>query len=285
MATALLFSQPPLWDKGGREENQDFYKIREWNETTPALFQFIVADGLGGQGGGKLVSEAATLKMLQPPTTQHPEHFSREALTLQFNLAHQHIKKLQQAGKPEFSRMATTLVTLLIKDNQALWGHVGDSRLYLFREGKLYHQTKDHSVPQMQVSSGEISAADIRHHPDRNRLLRALGDHSETIQAKIHSVETLQAGDVFLLCSDGFWEYVTENAMLNSLHEASSPTEWLTLMENQYLKPAVEKERQHTAKETADNDNYTAIAVWYGETPLTTWNTAMSMIKKAWNAL
>ncbi|MBU0655164.1 MAG: protein phosphatase 2C domain-containing protein [Gammaproteobacteria bacterium] len=271
MSVKLLSAQ--MTDPGGREENQDYCKIRERGEEIPALYQFIVADGLGGQGGGKMASKMATLKVLvstakaQPDAVSLDEYFHSERLELLFQVAHEHIQDLQKAGKPEFSRMATTLVVLMVMGDKAIWGHVGDSRLYLFRNGKIHHQTKDHSVPQMLVSSGEITEADIRHHPDRNRLLRALGDNREKIQARVHEEKTLQEGDVFLLCTDGFWEYVTEEEMLASLYKAANPDEWLKLMEEQYLIPATKQEARREGKEKEENDNYTAIAVWYGTTP------------------
>jgi serine/threonine protein phosphatase PrpC len=262
-----------ITDPGGREENQDYCNIRERGEETPALFQFIVADGLGGQGGGALASKSAVLKMLvndaisQPQSVNLSEYFDTDRLALSFDVAHDHIKHLQQAGNSEYSRMATTMTVLMIMDGKAIWGHVGDSRLYLFRNGAIYHQTKDHSVPQMLVSSGEIQPEDIRHHPDRNRLLRALGDNREKIQARVHDAEPLQEGDAFLLCSDGFWEYITEEQMLSSLSVSASPDGWLVLMKTDYLLPAVEEERKQAGLEKAENDNYTAVAVWYGNKP------------------
>lgn len=271
MLVKLLYGK--VSEAGGREENQDYCKIRERGEEEPALFQFIVADGLGGQGGGKLASEAATLKILvdqaaaQPEAVSLDEYFNIDRLALLFDVAHDHLKMLQQAERPEFSRMATTMVVLMIMDGNAIWGHVGDSRLYLFRKGNIYHQTKDHSVPQMLLSSGEITEAEIRHHPDRNRLLRALGDNREKIQARVQGPEMLQEGDVFLLCSDGFWEYVTEDEMLTSLYETTDPDDWLKRMESQYLELAVKEECRREGKEKEENDNYTAIAVWYGEKP------------------
>lgn len=266
MSVKLLSAQ--MTDLGGREENQDYKATCKFLP----LQQFIVADGLGGQGGGRVASIEATQKMLcevprNPDAGVKPEdYFSPAWLTEKFELSHHHVRK-EQTRKQELSRMATTMLVLMIMDDKAIWGHVGDSRLYLFREGKIHRQTRDHSVPQMLVSSGEITEADIRHHPDRNRLLRALGDNREKIQARVHEEETLQEGDVFLLCTDGFWEYVTEDEMLACLYGSANPDDWLKRMEAQYLIPATEKEARQEGKAKADNDNYTAIAVWYGETP------------------
>lgn len=266
-----LLSQP-LCKQGGRDKNQDFEKIHKLHTAGVTLHQFIVADGLGGQGGGEFASQAAVHSVLAGSAMHKngnvglDEYFAPEWLTLQFEIAHGNVKQRQQQ-QPEFSRMATTLVVLMVMEDKAIWGHVGDSRLYLFRDGKIHFQTRDHSVPQMLVSSGEIEEKDIRHHPDRNRLLRALGDNREKIQARVHEEVTLQEGDVFLLCSDGFWEYVTEDGMLASLYKSANPDDWLKRMESQYLMPATEEEARQEGKVKAENDNYTAIAVWYGLKP------------------
>lgn len=260
MGIELQHSKSPLYSAGGREKNQDAFKIYPPTEDMPFLFRYVVADGLGGQGGGELASWAAIKKTSEV-------FFDTEKLANQFETAHQHIKSCQLNGPQELARMATTLVVLMIMGDKAIWGHVGDSRLYMFRNGEIHHQTKDHSVPQMLVSSGEIEEKDIRHHPDRNRLLRALGDNREKIQALVHEEQTLREGDVFLICTDGFWEYVTEEEMLTSLYEVATPDEWLKLMEEQYLIPATKEEARREGKNKEENDNYTAIAVWYGEYP------------------
>jgi serine/threonine protein phosphatase PrpC len=120
-------------------------------------------------------------------------------LSLVFEHAHQAVQEAQQAFT-ETARMASTLVILEILDDYAIWGHVGDSRLYFIRQGEIRHQTKDHSVPQMLVGSGELKAEEIRGHPDRNRLLRALGDKRETIKARmVKTPEKLEHGDAFFI--------------------------------------------------------------------------------------
>lgn len=265
--TDLYFAD--LCKLGGRSENQDYLQARPLS----SLSQFIVADGLGGQGGGALASKMATKKALisqenaKPDSVDWGEFFSPSWLEVTFEKAHDHIKELQKSGKQEFAHMATTMVVLMIMDRKAIWGHVGDSRLYMFRAGQIYHQTKDHSVPQMLVSSGEIEPEEMRNHPDRNRLLRALGDNRRATQARVCEEIDLWEGDAFLLCTDGFWEYVLEEEMLESLYQASSPKDWVTRMEQQYLLPQVEKERVLEGQIKAENDNYTALAVWYGDKP------------------
>ena len=107
--------------------------------------------------------------------------------------------------------MRTTAVVLCTEGNRGTALHIGDSRFYHFRNGKIISQTKDHSVPQMLAMAGEISEHEIRRHPDRNRLLRALGDENEEVRF-VRSDFEIKEGDAFLLCSDGFWEEVEEES-------------------------------------------------------------------------
>jgi serine/threonine protein phosphatase PrpC len=127
-------------------------------------------------------------------------------------------------------KMKSTAVALFIKDDAAIWAHVGDSRLYHFFDGRLVAQTLDHSVSQMAVFLGEIKSGQIRHHADRNRLLKAFGAGGE-LKAEIAPACTLEPGfHAFLLCTDGFWEYVWELEMEIDLAGCSMPHEWIKAM-------------------------------------------------------
>jgi PPM family protein phosphatase len=119
-----------------------------------------------------------------------------------------------------------------------------------FHEGRLQKQTSDHSVPQLLANAGEIDASDIRFHEDRNRLLRSIGSEDTFKPHLEQSPITLYSGDAFLLCTDGFWEYVFEAEMVEYLQQASSAATWLNTMELRLLARAPER-----------NDNYSAIAI------------------------
>ena len=158
---------------------------------------------------------------------------------------------LKQKINLETKLMSTTLVLLVLEDGKAQWGHIGDARLYLFRNGEILKQTRDHSVPQMLVQVGEIKPEEIRHHPDRSRLLRVIGHPWEEIPYEISEEQSVRSKDTWLLCSDGFWEYITEDEMCRTLREASDMTDWLLRME-------------HIVQEHGrgyDMDNYSAICV------------------------
>lgn len=147
--------------------------------------------------------------------------------------------------------MCTTLVVLTITGRMAQWGHIGDSRLYMFRRNRIYHQTLDHSVPQMLVRVGELDPSQIRKHPDRNRLLHSIGYEWSGRPYSIGPETELMEGDAFLLCSDGFWEYIEETEMISLLKKHKDPVSWLEAM------------RKIVAQRGRDEqqDNYSAICI------------------------
>lgn len=150
--------------------------------------------------------------------------------------------------------MRTTLVVVGIKAGKANIAHIGDSRAYIFYKGKIKYRSLDHSVPQMLVLSGEIKEAELRHHPDRNRLLRCLGDESKEPDFELSKSFKIEKGMSVLLCSDGFWETITEKEMLHTLRWSRSTSQWLDKM-----KKRIKKKN----KKIVSQDNYSAIAIWF----------------------
>jgi len=229
---------------GGRTTNDDTASI--YQESGSAWV--YVGDGLGSYAGGKRASRAAgeaLLQMCRKGSMLPQERMAEGALA-----ADKAVKDLQ---KQTGGNMKTTLVFLAVEGDKARYMHVGDSRLYHFRDGKLFKQTTDHSVSQMAVFMGEITPHEIRFHEDRNRVLRALG--GENARADISETITVEEGrDAFLLCSDGFWEYVFENEMEQTLLQADSPKDWIKRME-----------KIHQTRIPSDNDNFTAAVLFCGK--------------------
>ena len=152
--------------------------------------------------------------------------------------------------------MRTTIVLLVTDFQSAMWAHIGDSRLYHFRSGRIIFQTKDHSVPQAMADAGDITHESIRFHEDRNRLLRSLGKESDLRPVIQKAPVPLHKGDAFLLCTDGFWEYVTETEMEVDLVKSDKPEQWLQNMEKRIINRADD-----------NNDNYSATAVFFTSSP------------------
>lgn len=237
----MKFSTAQLSDCGGREKNDDAICIRQSAEG----LCIFVGDGLGGYNGGELASHAAADAIME--CFANRGMFTEQEMLLAAKLADFQVKELQKKQK---GQMKTTMVVLTLSGQKARWMHVGDTRLYHFRDGSLVEQTMDHSVSQVAVLMGEIRQEEIRFHEDRNRVLRALG--SENSKPDISEQVTLSGGrEAFLLCTDGFWEYVLEEEMEAALKAAETPADWLKRLE-QHLKRRITKE----------NDNYSAAAVF-----------------------
>lgn len=232
-----------LSECGGRDKNEDTVRIVS---NTDELCVFV-GDGLGGYNGGEMASTTAAQTIVSYWTIHGllPEVNMKEAV----EAADKEVKKLQKNVQ---GAMKTTLVTLVIEDYQARWMHVGDSRLYHFVNGVLKEQTMDHSVSQMAVLMGEISAKEIRFHEDRNKILRALG--GENVRPDISPVLWAEAEEdhAFLLCTDGFWEYLYEEEMQGFLQRSRTPQEWLAKMKE-----------LHQARVPEHHDNFSAAAVFW----------------------
>src|SRR6185295_7421262 len=113
----------------------------------------------------------------------------------------------------------------------ALWSHVGDSRLYRVRRGVATALTSDDSVVQRMVDAGLITAAQAESHPQKNQLIAALGIEDGVEPHTVPAPHGLVEGDAFLLCSDGWWDAVDEDAIVGALGRAAVPDDWLALMQ------------------------------------------------------
>lgn len=231
-------------NEGSRENNEDSVGMYQDGEA----YCFMLADGLGGHGMGEVASQLAIETAVgRFAQGEREEAFLQEA----FEAAQEVIAARQQEDR-RCRDMKTTLVVLDIEKDRIRWGHIGDSRLYYFVKGKLKERTLDHSVPQMLVSAGEIKEKEIRHHPDRNRLLRVLGTDQEEVNYQESQWVNRSGRQAFLLCSDGFWELIEEKKMETALKKAPTPEAWIKAM-----REIVCKNGRGT-----NMDNYSAVAVW-----------------------
>ena len=201
----------------------DVGRVRSGNEdsffTDEARGVFIVADGMGGHAAGevasKIVAETVGPGVVEAVASgMGAAELESAALTL-IEQANRAI--LERAdNEPEKRGMGTTLTLLtLLPEGHYLSGQVGDSRAYLLRDGVLTQITKDHTVVQQQVDRGALTSEQARDHPLSHILTRALGTE-EHVQADMH-FEGMQAGDRFLLCSDGLSGMVTDEQIAEIL--------------------------------------------------------------------
>lgn len=238
-----MFETATVSAPGGRMENEDFLDYRALKDAGC----WALADGLGGHLGGEIASRLAVDAAIA--SFEADPSITGEALNAHVEKANRAVVDRQRI-EPELTHMRTTLVLLIASTEAAMWAHAGDSRLYWFRKGKVLEQTRDDSVPQRLADAGEITSDQIRFHEDRSRLLNSVGARDEIVRSNRAMPGAPEAGDAFLLASDGFWESVTEPEMENDFSVTASSEEWIRKMESRV------KERA-----SADHDNYSAIAV------------------------
>lgn len=198
---------------------------------------FAVADGLGGHSDGEKAS-AAAIRCLKEMCGGD---YSESRITEMIENANTAVINYGDGGK-------TTVAAAFIENGLFHYVNVGDSRVYYFRKGKIYAVTKDHSVCQASVDMGLLRPEDIRGSEDRTRLLKVLGNEEHLNLKKHYQPIVIENGDAFLICSDGFWEYVYESEAEGDLLKSDSAEKWLKYM----LK-------RHIARAENKGDNYTAV--------------------------
>ena len=233
-------------NRGDKAHNED--AVRVFVNQPLHSYGFVLADGLGGHGNGDVASNYVVDCV--GAVIENASDMGRGFLEDSFETSQRML--MEEKERTGFSSIKTTLVTLLINGNTAQWGHVGDSRLYYFSCGKLQSRTLDHSVPQLLALRGQIKEKEIRHHPDRSVLLRAMGAEWDAPAYEIDNRDVrLRIGDSFLLCSDGFWEWIEEKTMLKILKRGMNAYDALQEMADEVLANGMGK----------DMDNYSAILV------------------------
>ncbi len=182
---------------------------------------FLVADGMGGHAGGDVASAIATktLAALDVEPTDTPQNTTsvlRKAV-LDAN------RKLRDTvgDRPELAGMGTTFTGFLTVGEKLALAHIGDSRLYLLRDGTLRQITKDHTFVQRLVDSGKITEEEAKTHPRRSVLMRVLGDVDSSPEVDTEVLDT-EPGDVWLLCSDGLCGYVEDTDIEKILRRRDS---------------------------------------------------------------
>lgn len=211
----------PLHEVLGFAHHTDPGMVRSNNEdavfVNPGLGLAVLADGMGGQNAGEVASGMATTllgtELRQVFATRRPgdqvrgEPRAFGVLREKIAVANTSIFRAAE-HQPQYAGMGTTLVVALFYDNRVAVAHVGDSRLYRLRAGAITQMTRDHSLLEMQLEAGLITREEARHSKQKNIVTRALGVESE-VEPEIHE-HAVQRGDVYILCSDGLHDMVSE---------------------------------------------------------------------------
>lgn len=234
----FVFEISYISEKGGRPINEDSIVIEQKEES----IVLSIADGLGAHGGGDIASNIAS-NIIKEEYIRLPKLKSKN-----IHNVFQTIDDAIVAEQTDDVKMKTTLACVLCRYKWIYAAHLGDTRIYTFKNDKETYLTVDHSVAYEEVMKNHGTLDDIRKNPNRHILKAALG------------VGKIRPPDIFkqkirenlsmLICSDGFWEYVNEDEMLEALTNTTTAHGWLEAM----LKC-------HTEKADTFNDNYSAICL------------------------
>ena len=182
---------------------------------------FLVADGMGGHAGGDVASAIATNRIKEIdhdyPTAEDAQVALQSALLAANGLLAETVFE-----HPELTGMGTTVSALIRVDGKVALAHIGDSRIYLFRDGELKQVTTDHTFVQRLVDTGRITEEEALTHPRRSVLMRVLGDVDSSPEIDTWTLETMP-GDRWLICSDGLSGVVKQEAIQNVLTHVDSP--------------------------------------------------------------
>ena len=192
-----------------RSANEDSFFVR-----TPI---FVVADGMGGAQAGEVASKAAADAFDRDLPSGAPERFLRETI----EAANREIHELARED-PSRAGMGTTITAVVVdaEREEVVIGHVGDSRAYRLRAGKLERLTRDHSLVEEMRRKGQLTDAQAEDHPQRSIITRALGPEPE-VEVDVQTVPA-KPGDVFLICSDGLTTMLPEEEISRLLGGATT---------------------------------------------------------------
>ena len=237
-------------DRGQRDDNEDEVRAGQAGATHFAL----LSDGAGGHARGAEASRRV-VDHIEAALRQAAGRFAPEPLTQALVSAHEALQR-EQHGAQGRARMHATVVALWIHRDQdrALWSHVGDSRLYRLRYGAVELVTSDDSVVQRLLEGGLLTPQQALEHPLKNQLLAAMGMPDRVEPHTVEAPVGLEDGDVYLLCTDGWWGALSEQEYASTLEAAASPQAWLQAMH------ALIQSRAQPGQ-----DNFSAVAVWVSD--------------------
>lgn len=229
----------------------DVGKVRANNQDAPIVSEKLrlygVADGMGGHKGGEVASTSARDDLLRELEGKMPSVAALSGAIEEVNRQIYH----QQEHDDALTGMGTTLSVLWMSDNFVYIGHVGDSRVYLLRDGEFRQMTLDHSLVEQLVREGVLTEEEAQNHPMRNIITRAIGT-DESVEVDV-VVEERRKGDLWLACSDGLHGLVDDRQMRDALR--------------QYAPEKAADVLLKAALDAGGRDNVTLVIVHDGEEP------------------
>lgn len=229
----------------------DVGKVRANNQDAPIVSEKLrlygVADGMGGHKGGEVASTSARDDLLRELDGKTPSVAALSSAIEEVNRQIYH----QQEHDDALTGMGTTLSVLWMSDNFVYIGHVGDSRVYLLRDGEFKQMTLDHSLVEQLVREGVLTEEEAQNHPMRNIITRAIGT-DESVEVDV-VVEERRKGDLWLACSDGLHGLVDDRQIRDALR--------------QYAPEKAADVLLKAALDAGGRDNVTLVIVHDGEEP------------------
>ena len=236
---------------GDREDNQDRVTVSAAEQA--ALL--VVIDGMGGHSDGSRAADTALKSLLESfRQTSLPMFDPLGFLHLALSRAHDDVAKLGNGQIIDTRPRATTAVCL-VQEGAAFWAHIGDSRVYHMRHGKILQRTRDHSHVELLLREGKITEEELPTHPMRNFVECCLGGDPAIPEMTVSGRHVLQPGDVLLLCTDGIWANLRDSDIAGFFRE-----------DNQELRAWLEALGRRAVQASAPfSDNSTAAVLrWHG---------------------
>jgi PPM family protein phosphatase len=239
--------------KGSRKVYQDRIAYTYSRDT----LLLLVADGMGGHTGGEIAAQIAARLFVErfqqeaKPALKNPLKFLQETMLRAHAALGSYANQFSMLETPR-----TTCVACVVQAGHAYWAHVGDSRLYLFRQGGMIGATKDHSKVQYLVDQGIIGADEVLTHPDRNKIFSCLGGLVDPV-IDLSRRTPLRNGDIIVLCTDGLWSVFSQHDMARLL--TSTPI----------LTTGPQMMREAERRGGSEGDNLSAVIVRWGPETLT----------------
>lgn len=236
---------------GDREDNQDRVTVSAAEQA--ALL--VVIDGMGGHSDGSRAADTALKSLLESfRQTSLPMFDPLGFLHMSLSRAHDDVAKLGNGQTIDTRPRATTAICL-IQEGAAFWAHIGDSRVYHMRHGKILQRTRDHSHVELLLREGKITEDELPTHPMRNFVECCLGGDPAIPEMTVSGRHVLQPGDVLLLCTDGIWANLRDSDIAGFFRD-----------DNQELRAWLEALGRRAVQASAPfSDNSTAAVLrWHG---------------------
>lgn len=236
---------------GDREDNQDRVTVSAADQA--ALL--VVIDGMGGHSDGSRAADIALKSLLESfRQTSLPLFDPLGFLHMALSRAHDEVAKLGNGQSIDTRPRATTAICL-VQEGAAFWAHIGDSRVYHMRQGKILQRTRDHSHVELLLREGKITEEELPTHPMRNFVECCLGGDPAIPEMTVSGRHVLQPGDVLLLCTDGIWANLRDSDIAGFFRE-----------DNQELRAWLEALGRRAVQASAPfSDNSTAAVLrWHG---------------------